>query len=276
MERSANRDYPYINIGDGKEDNQMQDAKGIELWRSHEIAYIAGAKGERRKGKAYRFFFIDSEDTLIKVSGKVFDGIYSNDEPSCAVPELANQKVRFVVAVYDLEGRRPILDSGFLFCGFIEFDERGKGSEEDLHRKMGLLMNFPKRYRDECFWTLDERMVDAIVLAETIASVDRIEKRQIDEAIARLENLDGGKKEEKAMPKMKNVTVTLQIRTDLSVADFRDEKKWQKTIDLTQKAAGNSTNTCTVLRADAIVAPARLENPSQQDEDSAEDGNSKE
>jgi hypothetical protein len=88
---------------------------------------------------------------------------------------------------------------------------------------------------------------EAIVCAETIAKIDRIEKRQIYQALALLaappcepqelgappwepQELGAPPWEpvEKAMPKMKNVTVTLQLRTDLSVADFRDAEKWRK------------------------------------------------
>jgi hypothetical protein len=109
---------------------------------------------------------------------------------------------------------------------------------------------------------------EAIVCAETIAKIDRIEKRQIDQALALLCTAlrtagargttlgTGGESNAENEERDRDLTAS---NRSLSCRLPRCGKMAE--VDLTQQAAGNTTNTCRVLQADAIVAPPRNGRP---------------
>lgn len=142
----------------------------------------------------YRFFFLDRDDRLIKVSQKCFVRLYSDDE-SAAVPELAGQRARSVIAVQVFSETRdpvPVGDPEFIF-GIVTFDERGKGDKEESERKRFYAMQAlagedTSTFKDEYHWQPDAKIMEMLQNAPTVLEMQRLEKRQIDKALDRLEN----------------------------------------------------------------------------------------
>src|SRR5665213_576803 len=70
-----------------------------------------------------RFFLIDDDDTLRRLSAKCFNGLINSD-PAVTMREFAGRRVRYAVAIVETEQRR-VIGIRFVECGFFQFNKVG-------------------------------------------------------------------------------------------------------------------------------------------------------
>jgi hypothetical protein len=89
------------------------------------------------------------------------------------------------------------LDRGFIF-GITTFDASGKPDREEQERKRGLagqiLEQDPEKdaraseeFRDRYTWEPDAKIMEMILNASTVLGIQKLEKREVDKALDRLE-----------------------------------------------------------------------------------------
>ena len=74
-------------------------------------------------GLGFRFFLIDAQEHLKPLAMDRVNALHL-DVPSSALPELAKQRVRYILVSYKTRNLRP-QEVVHLDCGFLTFDSRG-------------------------------------------------------------------------------------------------------------------------------------------------------
>ena len=87
---------------------------------------------------SYRVFFIDDEEKLTKFSISRFEKICELESEEL-FPEYKNSRIRYAMAVVELQNRKPV-SIARIDCGYLVFDAEGKVDQDFELAKQTKLM----------------------------------------------------------------------------------------------------------------------------------------
>ncbi len=89
-------------------------------------------------GFGFRVFFIDEDDSTIRTTLARFERLRNHD-PKEQLPQYANKKIRFAMAVLEVEGKKP-LSVVQIDYGYLSFDSEGRLDPKYLEDEMRIAM----------------------------------------------------------------------------------------------------------------------------------------
>ena len=89
-------------------------------------------------GFGFRVFFIDEDDSTTRTTLAKFDRL-RNQDPKEQLPEYANKKIRYAMAVLEVKGKKP-LSVIQIDYGYLSFDSEGKLDPKYLEDEMRIAM----------------------------------------------------------------------------------------------------------------------------------------
>jgi hypothetical protein len=88
-------------------------------------------------GTGVRVFFVDDNDSLIKVPVARWERL-NNNHSTETFREYAGKKVRYILAFLETENRKPVRFTR-TECSYMFFDKEGKRDEEEWHKELQLV-----------------------------------------------------------------------------------------------------------------------------------------
>lgn len=90
-------------------------------------------------GFGFRVFFIDEDDSTTRTTLAKFERL-RNQDPREQLPEYANKKIRYAMAVLEVKGRKP-LSVIQIDYGYLSFNAEGKLDSKFLEDEMRIAMD---------------------------------------------------------------------------------------------------------------------------------------
>jgi len=133
-------------------------------------------------GFGVRVFFVDEDDKFRRIPAARFSRIMERD-PKEVIPELKNQRIRYVEMVVELENRDPVAIARIDY-GFLQFDGEGLVDPSYMNEELQVvaeMMAMPqrrnysenvipaanrfarKRHKDRFTWTASDELELAMV-----------------------------------------------------------------------------------------------------------------